>query len=373
MPRVFNFGSLNIDYVYKAPHFVRGGETLAASERTIHAGGKGLNQSIALARAGLDVAHVGVIGEDGEFLKDMLEREGVDVSRIRVDKKKPTGHTVIQVTPSGENAILYFAGANKALKPAYVRKVLDELEADDLVMLQNETSAVKDIIKTSVEKGLRVIFNPAPFDPSVNKLPLDHLYALFVNVTEACGILGIDPAVYVQKPYIGRRLLLALAERFPKTIIVLTEGSFGAGWVVPDGEKGFTPAFYVDPVDTTGAGDTFAGYAVRGIVQGEGYKKHSRLMSEEILNSKPETDDTQQKALWEAMRGIVSVEVPGSDAFLFSGFFENGLRIAAMAAALSVTKPGAAESIPKYDEVIEVLNREDEDDGFEEDPEDTTD
>ena len=150
MPRVFNFGSLNIDYVYKAPHFVRGGETLAASERTIHAGGKGLNQSIALARAGLDVAHVGVIGEDGKFLKDMLEREGVDVSRIRVDKKKPTGHTVIQVTPSGENAILYFAGANKALKPAYVRKVLDELEVNDLVMLQNETSAVKDIIKTSV-------------------------------------------------------------------------------------------------------------------------------------------------------------------------------------------------------------------------------
>ncbi len=309
MSRVINFGSLNIDYVYAAPHFVRGGETLAATARSIHAGGKGLNQSIALARAGLATLHAGAVGLDGLFLKTLLSDAGVDATHVAVDPEHPSGHTVIQVTPEGENAILYYAGTNATIDAEFVRGIIGAAGAEDAVLLQNETSAVADIVEAALEKGLRVIFNPAPFDDSVTALALERLFALCLNVTEACGILGLDPEVDGARLDAGERMLAALAAKFPKTVIILTLGSKGALWVRPGEAPGFVPAFPVKAVDTTGAGDTFAGYAVRALLSG----------------------DADEAA------------------------FAAGMRLAAMAAALSVTKPGAADSIPTLEAVERAL------------------
>ena len=112
--RVLNFGSLNLDYVYAVNHFVQPGETIASLSRTIKCGGKGLNQSMALARAGASVVHAGCIGTDGDPLRDLLSENGVDVSALKqIDEMQ--GHTVIQVNPEGENSIILFGGSNQCV------------------------------------------------------------------------------------------------------------------------------------------------------------------------------------------------------------------------------------------------------------------
>ena len=116
MKRLLNIGSINIDYVYRVPHFLRAGETLEADTRDIFMGGKGLNQTVAAARSGIEVAHAGVLGEDGRFLYDFMKSEAINVDSLRIEPNSPSGHTVIQVTPDAENAILYFAGTNHAAR-----------------------------------------------------------------------------------------------------------------------------------------------------------------------------------------------------------------------------------------------------------------
>ena len=114
MKRILNFGSLNTDYVYKVDHILQGGETIQSESRTVFPGGKGLNQSIALVRAGLSVCHAGLIGTDGEHLRDLLNQNGVDTSLIET-RDMPGGHTVIQVSREAQNAILLFGGSNGAV------------------------------------------------------------------------------------------------------------------------------------------------------------------------------------------------------------------------------------------------------------------
>lgn len=135
---VLNIGSLNLDYVYRVDHFVRPGETLAASHRAVHAGGKGLNQSVALARAGATVLHAGCVGADGGMLLEVLKGEGVDVSMLAVHESEASGHTFIQVTEDGENGILYYPGTNGRVTVESMLLALDACEKDDIVMLQNE-------------------------------------------------------------------------------------------------------------------------------------------------------------------------------------------------------------------------------------------
>ena len=93
--RLLNFGSINIDYVYRVDHFLKAGETLEAADRTIFMGGKGLNQSVAAVRSGLTVAHCGVLGADGHFLSDFMKETGIDVRFLKIDESAATGHTVI--------------------------------------------------------------------------------------------------------------------------------------------------------------------------------------------------------------------------------------------------------------------------------------
>ena len=107
--KVLNFGSLNLDYVYQVDHFTKPGETQSAFSQTVNPGGKGLNQSIALKKAGIDVYHAGCVGKGGQMLKDLLEKSGVKTEYL-YPCDEIQGNAVIQVDPKGQNSILLFGG-----------------------------------------------------------------------------------------------------------------------------------------------------------------------------------------------------------------------------------------------------------------------
>jgi ribokinase len=302
MSQVHAIGSLNLDYVYKVPHFLRPGETLEAAHRAVHWGGKGLNQTVAMLRSGLSVRHCGAVGADGTPLSDFLAAEGSDVSHLRVDERSATGHTFIQVTPDGENAILYYPGTNHGVREELVDDFLSTALEGDFLVLQNEVNGTERLIHEGKRRGLRVVFNPSPFSPELCVLDLSGLYALVLNETEAAEWTGAELA--------PEDAAKALADK-GVAVVILTLGAKGLVWRTKEGESGSVPAFRVEAVDTTGAGDTLAGYAVGA------------------LGAYAETGKTA--ALVE------------------------GLRTAAAAAALSVTKEGAVPSIPKRSDVESFL------------------
>lgn len=124
MNKILNFGSLNIDYVYKLYHIVRKGETITSTALNVYSGGKGLNQSVALGKAGLRTFHAGQIGPDGMFLLDVLKQANVDVSHVRVNDMVRTGNALIQNDKDGDNCIILYPGANRAITKALVDSVL---------------------------------------------------------------------------------------------------------------------------------------------------------------------------------------------------------------------------------------------------------
>ena len=260
MAKILNIGSLNLDYVYAVPHFVEAGETLLSSRRDVFAGGKGLNQTVAAARAGAEVCHGGAVGADGDMLLDLLRDAGADVSAVaRVDV--PTGHAVIQVTPQGENAILILGGANRAVSPETVGIALEKVGPGDILLLQNEINGLDHIIRRAAQKGLRILFNPAPMEEAVKDLPLELLDTLIVNEGEGKALAGdMD----------------ALKAAYPNQKILLTQGSRGASlWT--GSELIFQPAFPVKAVDTTAAGDCFLGYYAAALAENLPYAAALRL------------------------------------------------------------------------------------------------
>ena len=262
MAKILNIGSLNLDYVYAVPHFVAAGETLLATRRDVFAGGKGLNQTVAAARAGAQVFHGGAVGADGDMLLDLLRDAGADVSAVsRVDV--PTGHAIIEVNPQGENSIIILGGANRAVSPETVEAALAKVDAGDILLLQNEINGLDAIIRRAAEKGLRVLFNPAPMEAAVKELPLHLLDTLIVNEGEGRA-LGGD--------------MDALRAAYPRQKILLTQGSRGATlWT--GSERLFQPAFPVKAVDTTAAGDCFLGYYAAALAENLPYADALRLAS----------------------------------------------------------------------------------------------
>jgi len=283
--QILNFGSLNVDHVYSVKRFVAPGETLDADAYTVFAGGKGFNQSIALARAGARVAHAGCVGADGLWLRDELTREGVDVEHVRaVDA--PTGHAVIQVDPAGENCILIHGGANQSLTTDHIDAALASLSGEAAVLVQNETNLLHEIIDRSAARGLHVILNPSPLNDAIERAPLERVDTFVLNRAEGERLSGESSP---------DGILSVLRARHPRAVIVLTLGEGGVRHVDGTGEHS-AEAESVQAIDTTGAGDTFTGYFVAARVHGE--------------------------------------SVP------------RALRIACRAAALCVQRPGAAASIP---------------------------
>jgi len=254
--RILNVGSINMDHVYGVDHFVRPGETLNSSSYHIFAGGKGFNQSIALARAGAATHHLGGIGEDGGWLLQRLEQEGVDTEHVKI-AEGATGHAIIQVVPSGENAIVLHGGANTSIDESEITNAISSCSAGDYLLVQNETSSVTEAIRNGSEHELRVVFNPAPMSSLVRNYPLECVDVFILNETEANGLTGkIEP----------EEIRAAICTQFPQAATVLTLGSRGA--VYFDSEVLLRqPAVTVDAVDTTAAGDTFIGYFLAELMQ----------------------------------------------------------------------------------------------------------
>lgn len=272
MRKILNFGSLNIDYVYDVQDFVKKGETAASLKRSTFTGGKGLNQTVAMLRAGLKVYHAGAIGEEGAFLREYLEKEGADVRFIEV-VKEPTGHAVIQRNAKGDNCILLYGGANRMITKDHIDRVLSFFEEGDVVVLQNEINENAYIIEKAYEKGMTIVLNPSPMNDDIGMLPLDEVDVFFVNETEGAALSGCGASEGEDK------ISEKLCERFPESMIVLTLGEKGA--VYRDGNEYLKiPAKKVEAVDTTAAGDTFTGYFLSGLLNGKSRRECMELASE---------------------------------------------------------------------------------------------
>lgn len=249
--KILSFGSLNLDYVYSLDHFVRGGETIASLKREEFCGGKGLNQSIALARAGAEVYHGGRVGLEGEVLKNRLRESGVDVSLTETLEGVATGHAIIQVDKTGQNCIIIYGGANRSMDEKDVNAMLEGFGEGDIILLQNETSMRDYAITKAAEKGMQVALNPSPIDEGlINSKALKHVKYFILNEIEGHELTGeTEP----------QRICDGLLGRYPGCVVVLTLGKDGV--MYSDGKNVYSHGIYkVKAVDTTAAGDTFAGY-----------------------------------------------------------------------------------------------------------------
>lgn len=288
--KICSFGSLNLDHIYRVDDMVRPGETISAQGTQNVCGGKGLNQSVAMARAGAEVWHAGNVGQDeaAQQLEEALKADGINTTLLN-HLPMPSGHTVIQVNDHGENAIIVFGGSNKAVTEEQIESVLSHFEPGDLLVLQNEINNLPLLVKRAHERGMKIAFNPSPITAALSEIPVELCDILFVNEIEAATLCGAEKATLEQ-----------LAQRFPNAMLVYTMGSHGAAaWA--DGQKYEQASYKVNAVDTTGAGDTFSGYFLAAVCEGQA--------------------------------------IP------------DALQLAAKAAAISVTRAGASVSIPKRAEV----------------------
>ncbi|MCC8067594.1 MAG: ribokinase [Clostridiales bacterium] len=297
--KIISFGSLNIDRVYQVDHFVQPGETILSKSCMSNVGGKGLNQSVAAAKAGIPVLHGGAVGEDGGILTEFLKDAGVDVSRIAV-LPGASGHAIIQVDQQGRNCIIVFGGTNQQLSKEYIDSVLEtEGEKGDIVLLQNEINNLSYVIQKAHELGLQVAFNPSPIPENPEELHLEYADYLILNEIEGASLAGC----HQQDPDF-QDILSQLSEKYPSAVILLTMG--GAGSLCKAGDQIIKQEIFSVPVaDTTAAGDTYCGYFLAGICRG--------LPLEECMKT------------------------------------------AAAASSLAISKMGAAQSIPYNKEVEEFL------------------
>ncbi|MGJ8603672.1 MAG: ribokinase [Marivita sp.] len=250
---VYNLGSINADLFYRVPHLLAPGETLASTEHSKGLGGKGANMSVAIARAAARAVHIGAVGPDGRWAIDLLMEYGVDTRNI-VQIDTPTGHAVIMVDTGGENAILLFPGANRAVTETHIASALEAATEADTFLFQNETSNQADGARLASERGLRVVYAAAPFDGDAVKAVLPLLDMLVMNQIEADQL-----GAAMNKPL----------HDLPVRDIIVTLGGAGCRWINTDlGADRHFPAIPVTPVDTTGAGDTFTGFLVAGLDRG---------------------------------------------------------------------------------------------------------
>ncbi len=264
--KIYSLGSLNIDYVYAVEHFVSAGETLASNGMQIFPGGKGLNQSIALARAGVPVIHGAVLGKDGDFLLKTLADSGVDTSRIKTVEGN-SGHAIIQVEPNGQNCILLFPGTNHQISTEYIHSFLDDAEKGDLLVLQNEVNNLAEIFETAHDKQMQIAFNPSPFHEDILKLPLNYVTWWFCNEIEGEALFGSGDPDTIAAQFISR---------YPESKLILTLGKNGSLFRSKN-ESFYQNIFPVKAVDTTAAGDTFTGYFLAAITDGKAPETALRL------------------------------------------------------------------------------------------------
>lgn len=293
--KVLNLGSLHIDYNYSVNHILAAKETEAADELNIYPGGKGLNQSIAMAKAGLKVYQAGLIGDDGDFLLEKLNEAGVDTSLIRKVEGQRSGHAIIQVDNVGQNAVMVFGGTNRQVTREYIDEVLEHFEEGDMILLQNEIANIEYAVDRAYEKNMTVVLNPSPCNDGLKKIDMSKVSIFFMNEVE-----GKNLTTYIQPGDI----LIEMGERFPNSKCILTLGHQGAFYKDSTGSI-YHPSIKCHAVDATAAGDVFEGYFIAEYVKNKDASK--------------------------------------------------ALKRASFAAGLSVCRPGASESTPTMDEVIDFI------------------
>ncbi len=291
MNKIVNFGSINIDHVYRVEHLVKPGETQMCLDYQRCSGGKGLNQSIALAHAGAEVYHAGKLNAADDWLIKLMREHGVDTRYVKTCGQ-PTGHAVIQVDGQGDNCIVIVGGANQAIEIDDIQTVLANFSACDALLVQNEVSHVAEILSMAHAQGLMTVFNPAPMHSAVLKYPFNCVDILVLNETEA---LSLTRQTTPEQTAEYLRFL------YPNLQLLLTRGRQGAHYFSRDAHYN-VPAKSVEAVDTTAAGDTFLGFFL------------AELMREQNPT--------------------------------------RALQLATEAAAICVTRSGAAESIPLKTEMI---------------------
>ena len=272
--KILSFGSLNIDYVYSVTHFVKKGETLSAKELNVYTGGKGLNQSIALARAGVETYQAGAIGTDGMFLLEQLKEAGVKTDLVKILDDVRTGNAIIQNDDEGDNCIVLFGGANQAITKEQVDEVFKDFTNEDYLLIQNEINELSYIVEKAKEEGMKIILNPSPMNEKIMKLPLDQIDYFILNEIEAMQILEMDKPEEIDGKYIAS----LLHERFKDATIVLTLGSEGSV-CISDDEYVEQSIYKVKAIDTTAAGDTYTGYFIAGILNGKTIKESMDIAS----------------------------------------------------------------------------------------------
>ena len=256
--KIYNLGSLNIDYVYGVDHILTEGETLSSVSRSVFPGGKGLNQSVALAKAGAKVIHGAVIGDEGELLMEALSDAGVDTGRIE-KRSGSCGHTIIQVDKNGQNCILLFPGTNHAVDGDYMERFLSDAQEGDVLLLQNEISHLEAAFEIAHAKGMRIAFNPSPFHMEIKKLPLSYVTWWFCNEIEGAALFGSDQPGQIVSNFV---------KLFPHSNLILTLGKDGSVFANADTYIK-QPIYPVHTVDTTAAGDTFTGYFIAAFTGGK--------------------------------------------------------------------------------------------------------
>ena len=289
--KILNYGSMNIDNVYTLDHIIHPGETQMVLQMEVFCGGKGLNQSIAIAKAGGLVYHAGVVGQDGSILLEALKRNGVNACHVR-QVSGASSHTVIQVDAKGQNSIIVCSGENVHVDPKDIDCVLSDFDIGDFLVLQNELDHSPMIMEKGADRGLKVVFNPSPINEGLKDYPLDRVTWFVMNEIEGTALTGEDDPQHVLK---------AMSRLYPNASVLLTLGADGA-YCLHEGRTVFQPAFMVQAVDTTAAGDTFTGFFVT-----------------ELSQSTP---------------------------------VEDAMRIAARASSITVMRKGAADSIPTKEEVM---------------------
>lgn len=291
MNRILVFGSVNIDHTYEVPHIVRPGETISSTVYRTAWGGKGLNQAIALARAGAATFLAAQVSEtDISALADFCQPLHLDISRV-YPVPSPTGHAMIQVDAAGQNCIVVAAGANSKITSETVRNALEGFGPGDMLLLQNEINLVPEILRSAKARGIQVVLNPSPCTGEIAHWPLECVDIFLLNETEGLALSGeAEP----------EKMLSALLNRYPAAKIVLTLGEKGS--IFASGARRVSvAACRVKAVDTTAAGDTFTGYFLSGLLSG--------------------------------------------------GAVEESMNLASRASAIAVSRPGAAQSIPELSEV----------------------
>jgi len=290
MSRIAVLGSANMDLVVRQPRLPVPGETILGSSYTAVPGGKGLNQAVAAARAGGDVAFVGAIGRDafGSALRATLVADGVDVTRL-VETDVETGTAHIAVVDGGENSIVVVAGANGALTELRAEDAAAITAADYLLtQFERPLALVAAALDLARAHGVTTVLTPAPVQAMPPGL-LELVDILVPNAIEACQLAGLDDPTAAARALSRGRL------------VVMTRGGDGV-LVARDGElRHDLPARRVEPVDTTGAGDTFTGVLVARLSLGD--------------------------------------DLPSA------------LAAAGVAASISVTRPGATTSMPTWAEI----------------------